>query len=315
MQTSSSENEQLTDWVSQSSRNEEIFKEIKEIWEHSKVREADATTLAALERFKTKTNAEPVTRKIPTLWWYSAAAILIAIFGIFTLSGLMQEKPLQYVTIKTHTGEIKNLKLSDGTTIHLAPQSSLKYPVAFGSKQRKVSLQGEAYFEVSKNKDKPFVVQSGTVMVKVLGTAFNVSSNETQPDIEVSLISGKVELSTADEPESRYLLSPGQRLVYNKKEARFYRNAFDTSEVTGWMTHNLSFRNESLLAAAQKIERMYGVKIVFEDQEITRSNLFATFKNKPLKYILETIKVAANIHYYQEGKIIYLSHNQTNEQP
>lgn len=306
MQTSSEENEVLTDWVSKSRQNEEIFKEIKEVWEISKPQEVPAHTLEVLNRIKEKVD-NPLNKernfRIQT-WWFSAAVLLTGIF-IFLLprSG---ETPL-LTALNTHGGEIKTVTLSDGTIVHLAPKSILKYPPSFKGALREVSLQGEAYFEVTKNSHQPFAVHSGKVVIKVLGTVFNVSANKTQPSIEVSLVEGRVEVSNEQDPENRYLLAPGQRLVYAKKEDRFYRNTFEKDEVTGWMEHNLMIRNESLLSAAEKIERMYDVKIVFEDQEITQSHLFATFKNKPLKYVLETIKTAANIGYHQEGKIIYLS--------
>ena len=182
--------------------------------------------------------------------------------------------------------------MKDGTLVHLAPQSKLRY------RNREIILEGEAFFEVKEDAHKPFSVTAGKLLINVLGTRFNVS------DSAVSLVDGRVQVMVKD---SAYNLKPGDELYYNTKDERCYQRKYDVEAVTGWASALLVFRNETFASAALKIEKMYDVKIIFLDSETANSKLFATFSNKPLTYVLDIIKASDNLDYTIKGKNVYIS--------
>lgn len=307
-QTTTEENEQLTDWIASSSANEATFYAIKTVWQESEhISRADSQS--ALSRLKLK-QAAAITksskRSFPFKWYAIAASLM----GIMLVSGYMyygQKDAVSYLEQVTKAGQKRVFKLEDGTTVHLAPQSTLIYPVRLGQAKRIVELKGEAYFEVSKNPHRPFVVHTAELDVQVLGTHFNVKSYKTNNLTTVSLLEGKVKVLLGGDDHEDYLLTPGQQLSLNHLNHRVYQHEFDVASVTGWMTNTLVFKNDRLADAAEKMEKIYGIKVVFADQATADTRLYASFENETLINVLETIKAAGNVAYKIIGNKVYLT--------
>jgi ferric-dicitrate binding protein FerR (iron transport regulator) len=205
--------------------------------------------------------------------------------------------------IETKAGERISFNLSDGTKITLGPDSKLKFPTSFNDTLRYVYLTGEAFFEVSKSPHSPFIVHSDTWDTRVMGTKFNVSAFPDDSKMTVALVEGKVDVKSGHET---YHIIPGQQLLLNKPDNRIYLQNFDKEEVTGWVRNNLVFRNVPFYEAATKLERIYNVKMIFQNKNIANQMLWATFDNEPITQILQTIKIATGIKYKIEGRIIYI---------
>ena len=319
-QTSSDENARLATWVGQSPENERTFEQLKAVWQASQTPTATPETAAALRNVKARLNqpvaalAAPVA---PIRRWrmarpYQLAALLLLLVGMVG-GGYFYRKPspvVVYRTYRTAAGQKQQVHLPDGSLVTLAPQSQLRYPAKFSGTNREVYLEGEAFFEVSKNPHRPFRVHSGTWVTQVLGTRFNVSAVRGAAQTAVSLVEGKVEVFDKQE---HYLLAPGQQLRAEQATGHIYRQAFDAAKVTAWRSNKLVFRNEKLGDVASQIERLYGVKLVFADAATAEVRLWATFENEPLPAVLAALQSAGPLTYRREGQVIYLQQPTTKE--
>jgi ferric-dicitrate binding protein FerR (iron transport regulator) len=311
-QTSSDENERLANWVSQSPDHERTFEQLKAVWQASQTPTATPETAAALRNVKARL-APSAPASLPaasTRRWrmarsYELAALLLLLAGMVG-GGYFYLKPspvVAYQTYRTLAGQKQQVRLPDGSQVALAPQSRLRFPTKFDDASREVYLEGEAFFEVSKNPHRPFRVHSGAWVTQVLGTKFNVSAVRGASQMAVSLVEGKVEVFDKQE---HYLLAPGQQLRAEYATGHIYRQAFDAAKVTGWRTNKLVFRNEKLGDVAGQLERLYGVKLVFADVATAEVRLWATFDNEPLPAVLAALQVAGTLDFRREGQVVYL---------
>jgi hypothetical protein len=177
-----------------------------------------------------------------------------------------------YNTLSTPRGGQYQVILPDGSKVWLNAASSLHYPTAFAGSQRDVELIGEAYFEVAKDKSKPFRVKVGDMQVNVLGTHFNVSAYQDEKDIKTSLLEGSVKITRGKE---KGMLEPGQQAVMNMGEDKIEIVNADMGEVMAWKNGYFQFNNASLQNVLRQISRWYDVDIVYEGN------------NRPRKFVGE----------------------------
>ena len=173
-------------------------------------------------------------------------------------------------TLRTPIQGEFSLVLADGTNVWLNASSSIKYPLAFIKDQRKVFLTGEAYFEVAENKQKPFiVVLPNGAEVKALGTEFNIMAYEDEVRMETTLVEGSVEVSikSAQGENEHVILKPSQQLRFDFNSDEFKVNKVDTKLFTSWKNGVFVFERETLDAITRKLERWYGFKTMFVDEE------------------------------------------------
>jgi ferric-dicitrate binding protein FerR (iron transport regulator) len=312
-QTSSDENAQLATWVAQSPENERTFEQLKTVWQASQMPAAPAATAAALRRVQARLTLSTVAQPQPPVrrWRlrlarpYQLAAVLVLL--VSALAGTyFYARPapaLAYQLYRAPAGQPQRLHLADGSVVTLAPQSQLRYPAHFGGASREVYLEGEAFFEVSKDPRRPFRVHSGAWVTQVLGTKFNVSAVPGARHLAVSLVEGKVQVT---DKQDKYLLTPGQQLRADVATGRIYRQAFDHQQVLAWRRNQLVFKNEKLADVANQLERRYGVKLVFADTATAEVRLWATFDNEPLPRVLSALRQAGGLAYHREGQVIYL---------
>ena len=170
-----------------------------------------------------------------------------------------------YNTLTTPRGNQYHLTLPDGTKVWLNAASSITFPAAFSGKQRKVTISGEAYFEVAKNEQQPFIVQQGTMAVQVLGTSFDVNGYGDEAAVKTTLLEGKVRV---EEGSGSSLLAPGQQAVVKKGGAGtgaiLVVNDPDLESVMAWKNGSFAFKNAGIEAIMQQVERWYDVQVVYE---------------------------------------------------
>lgn len=185
---------------------------------------------------------------------------------------------LAYNELKIPFGQKFQIILSDGTKIHLNSGSSLKFPISFiEGHYRKVYLTGEAYFEVTKDKSHPFIVQSSDMNVKVLGTKFNVTAYKEDQVINTVLVEGSVQVFEKNTPNQKSILVPGEKASWIKSNNEVTIRKVDVSEYTAWIDGQLIFRSLPFRKIAQKLERTYNVSIINNNKGLENEVFSATF--------------------------------------
>lgn len=312
-QTSGEENEQLMDWMAADKKNGQVFEEVKQIWLGAE-RTTDPAGIHALSKLRSRIAAEDDTYvqtkpgRVQLYRFAAAAAILVAVITTWRIFSYRQlPHQVSYLKEVTLSGQKKKIMLADGTKVILGPESSLSYPESFENNSRTVSVEGEAYFEVSKAPHLPFIVQTPVLTVQVLGTHFNVKAGNNQPLSSVALLEGAVKVKLKEKLNEEYLLKPGQELSVDHNTHQVYQHALDSAAVLGWQNNVLIFKNEQFGSAAYRIEKMYGVKIVFKDQAAADTRLYATFRNQPISDVMEMICTSGVLVYHQEGDTIYVN--------
>lgn len=308
-QSTREENGFLASWIKASEDNEILFEEIRSVWLADLQPGHEATeALARLkDRIRTAEKVKPMRRNRLV---YLSAAISVAAILVVILYRFIGQAPapgIPMLTVETGLKQKKSILLEDGTRIVLAPQSSLVYPSGFDGNQRVVQLQGEAYFEVSKNPHRPFIVRTSELNVKVLGTHFDVNSYADNNATIVSLLEGKVAVTIPGENSAEYILNPSEQLVFNHLDHRVARNSLDSSSTVGWMSNTLVFRNVRIADAAEKISKLYGVNVVLADAATADTRLYGTFTNESLEQVMETLEATGNIRYRIENNKLHIS--------
>ena len=231
----------------------------------------------------------------------ACAVLILFIAGAFFISHVLNRRPDEIIwnEKKTVMGEKVILTLLDGTKITLNADSKLRYPVCFGEESREVSLQGEAYFEVTHNADKPFIVHTGNISTTDLGTKFDVKAFPNDTNITISLDDGKVKVSTdgLNTKGKEIILAPTQQLVYNKADEKSSINPFDIQETIGWKDNILVFDNVSLSNMLVPLERYFGVKFEIADPSLADRPIKANFRNESFWTVVKVIEKATGLAY------------------
>ncbi len=210
----------------------------------------------------------------------------------------------RYVTTVSR-GQKAKINLPDGSEVWLNSGAKFYYTGNYDNKDRRVYLEGEAYFKVAKNEDKPFTVQCNGMSVKALGTAFTVKGLKDDPNVVTSLLQGKVEV-TAD--EQKEILLPNEQITFNRENGRLKKGKFtDDREVIAWMHNTLYFKNTSLKEIAQDIERMYGTPIIFDKEEIGDITFSGSITNTSMNNILNIVSMTYPIDYKIKEDVVIIS--------
>mgnify|MGYP000539234661 FL=1 len=191
------------------------------------------------------------------------------------------------------------LLLSDGSLVWLNAASSITYPTAFVGKERKVSMMGEAYFEVSENKAMPFFVEHDQLLIKVLGTHFNVNTYENEASNKVTLLSGLVDVGNGKISKR---LVPGQQASVSKTVFSVDEN-IDTDEVLAWKNGQFYFGGSDIRSIMKQIERYYDVEVEFRD-EVPYRFVAKISRDVNVSAFLEKLELTNLIHFKIEGKKI-----------
>jgi ferric-dicitrate binding protein FerR (iron transport regulator) len=202
---------------------------------------------------------------------------------------------LNWQAIKVPKGRKIAIFLPDGTKVHLNSNTELEYPDKFGNKERLVKLKGEAFFEVTHNREKPFIVESNNQKITVLGTKFNISCYDDEKLVKTTLVEGSVKINSKINPES-IILEPGEQSSLAIDGSILSKTNVDTKFYTSWINEVMYFKNEKLETLSKKLERWYAVDIVFESEESKNIRFTGVVrKEKSIDHIMKLIEKTSEI--------------------
>lgn len=247
-----------------------------------------------------KTISKMKTRGLFLQYMKYAAAVVLGIGISLSTLYLTNQESLSTVgnyKLVTSKGEKSYLQLPDGTRVWLNSCTTLEYAENYGYSNRSIYLDGEAYFEVAKNKDLPFVVKANGIDVKAIGTAFNVSAYMEDSQLTTTLFNGKVAVQPTL-TKQEVLLEPNQVAVYDKSRNKIEVVPYDKKLFAQWRGGFLSFEMMYLQDITKLLERNYNVVFRYENQGIKKLRFSGSFRNnEDLSEILNVIKTNTGIRY------------------
>ncbi|WP_184543141.1 FecR family protein [Mucilaginibacter sp. FT3.2] len=262
--------------------------------------------------------------------WAGVAAAVAAVtllgFLFYSRQANQQFNAAVIKKIDVPFGKMMQVTLSDGTKVKLNAGSHFTYPSVFAGNQREVNLEGEGFFEVTKNPKRPFLVHTTGFTVKVLGTIFNVKAYRDDKSTETTLLKGKVQVELADDPDKKIILSPHEKLTINspsvvtdqpaktaiakiKYEVATLPNiSTDTYPENAWIDNKIVFANSEFEDVARQMERKYDVQIVFKDDALKKEQISGVLENESLDTALNFLRQIVPLQSKVEGSTVYLSY-------
>lgn len=234
----------------------------------------------------------------------AASLIMVSMILFFALKE--NNEPTQYSVYRTGTRETKEILLSDGSIVWLNANSQIKTPKGFNGKLRQVSIEeGEVFFNVKKDEAHPFIVQAGSLKMKVLGTSFDIKTYKEFKTISVSVVTGKVAVSNKDKMLST--LTPGKQLVYNANDHQFQLKEIDSDKIMSWQQGSTYLEQADFDELAMLIKNIYGLNIKAGSQTVKdyRFNL-KIIHSLPQEEVLTLIEQLHNSHFRKEGNDLIL---------
>lgn len=296
---SEKEKEQVLDWIDQSSDNKKEFISIKKAWAFSRTgNENEHTTWNSeiLPKIKKVENSRFV------ISYLKRAAVIILLVGLggitqYILSNRSEPVYNNNFYVEAPLGQMSNVTLPDGTLVLLNSGSSVSYGSDFSSGNRKVELSGEAFFDVYSDKERPFVVQSELLDIRVYGTTFNVHAYPEDKIFNVTLVEGSIGVLDKNGNEISSL-KPGENAFLDEHNSQLVISRVNTEMYVSWREGLISFRDEKLEDVAKKIERWYNVEIEIQNEKLAKERYLGTIlKNKPIDQILEVLKLTTSLEY------------------
>ncbi|MBS6224372.1 FecR family protein [Parabacteroides johnsonii] len=300
------EMEEVLRWRDLSAENEVVFSEVLRLrlsWNAAKYADGERIDMA-LEKVNVRINRARRYRIARSLLKYAA---IILLFVSFSAVGWNYFKPETYVTIALGDSEsVKKVTLDDGSVVWLRGNSVLKIPQSFSAVNRTVSLQGEAFFDVAKNAQYPLYVSTNYVNIKVLGTAFNVKTDEKHQNVETVLARGKVAL--LDKQWNPILdMSPGEKVTYDNNKNEYATEVVDVNVCTAWRLNQFVFENVTLREIVNQLSVKFNVNINLESTKLAQRKFRCVInEDESLPDILKLLKYLAPIQYRIEGKEIFI---------
>ena len=258
-----------------------------------------------------------------------AAVSILLFWSLFKTNENTSVKPINN-TVSTKMGDKASINLPDGSKVWLNGDSKITYVGDFGNQTREVYLSGEAFFDVAKDKTKPFIIHTRTINLKVLGTAFNVRSYDNEKETETALVHGSVEVTLLNSPDKKIVLKPGEKLlvknipadtlIKNKKEkldeetpiavlTNMHYYGTDSSSVeTSWTKNQLVFNDEPLDKIALNLERWFNVRITIVDESLKKEKYTATIEeDDKLEDFLAALRLTEGFRYSVKNNAVVIS--------
>lgn len=302
----------LSEWLNESPQNQEEFRRLKSYWDAEVTFKHGIVPAFAADKFFGLIAQERKRIRRISFWhrympWIAATVLLFAFSATFFLNRTGGQHVSEYYTLLTDEHK-SDFTLEDGTIITLNKNSRLRYSDAYGKKERVVRLEGEAYFKVAKDPEKPFQVEMNGASIIVLGTHFNVKADLESDEITATLVEGAIRFEGADE---KIILAPNQQLTFSRSSSRANIKQVDPDLFTAWKDGLLKYKSIPFANLIKELENVYQVKIRLGDAELARSTttVSGTFsKDQNIEQILKVISRSLPIRWYNSNGTYYIQY-------
>ncbi|MEM7110508.1 MAG: FecR domain-containing protein [Bacteroidota bacterium] len=301
----------LNQWLSRNARNRKIYSQLKlmivqrstnakndvfktEIWNNLQQRRALAKPI----------RSAPKVRPINTRMWLKVAASIAVFFVFFMLSQKIEVWKAPQSNSKTQVGLIEKValpgqrittRLADGTSVQLNADSKIKVPEVFEGQERRIELDGEAFFDVKRDAERPFIIDTKEMHIQVIGTSFNVRTSEGGLPGVVYVKSGKVEVSNA--ASATITLTKGEMVAVDKVRGLVKSQIEDYELAFGWTNKKLVFRDSNIQSVFNAISKWFGVEITVLKRFSKPIPFTAKFQNPTLKEVMESLAHVYELNY------------------
>lgn len=296
------EEEAVRQWMDESSENQQTFLKERKLFDAMLLLGDEKTIKEGKKRFSV--NLGSLRNELLKV----AAVVAITLLGSYFYFQSMQEKELMAMqTISVPAGQRINITLTDGTNVWLNARTSLSYPVKFSKKNRQVVLDGEAYFDVAKDNNKPFIVQTEKYNVEVLGTKFDVDAYSEAGEFATTLMSGSVRVSSAANPEETLTLKPDNKVYL--KDGKLHVTTVDDYNSYRWKEGLICFKNATFISIMKDFEKYYGLNIQVKNKEVRKFLYTGKFRQTDgIDYALRVLQKDIKFTYKRDddNQIIYI---------
>ncbi|KAB2846121.1 MAG: FecR family protein [Melioribacteraceae bacterium] len=324
-ESSPDEINKVNDWLNENSGNRVFYEDVKAVWENSLPANNSFNVEDAWEKVKTKSFSSDTKEKkyfreksaltFQAFNYLKIAAGIVIMLGFtylyFNLNYKVEpfENTVGIKQIISDKGEIRKIRLDDGTVVTLNSESELRIPEDFFLKERNVSLTGEAYFEVAHDSKKPFIVSTEMATIKVIGTKFNVTAWQENDEVTVAVSEGKVFFGSESGGDAVFI-NQGEISTAFKDTPPIVPVKVDVQKYyLSWLSDELNFYNASFKNIIHRLENKYGINISVNDASILTKQLTANFKDESLEEILYTISLALDLKFSEEKNSITFSYD------
>lgn len=228
--------------------------------------------------------------------------MLCLVWGSMAYLNYVSNQQISYLEASTSYGEHKEVILPDGTVLTLNSCSRVRYPNRFVVDERRIELEGEGFFQVSRNENQPFIINTHFFDVRVLGTSFNVKSYSSDETVMVDVESGKIQV---DMPEAMMRLTANEQVRINTVSGEYSKER-EKHAVAVWRGGALRFDATPIHDVAKELERMYNCRITFAQGQSFENLISGEHDNKSLEAVLQSIEYSSGIHYKVSGQNVLL---------
>jgi ferric-dicitrate binding protein FerR (iron transport regulator) len=306
-------------WIGASEENEKYFNRLRFIWENSLsgYQDIEISSGEAWERIHSsisgRDTGRPANLRTALITFRRMAAVIIILIGVgclFTyLSRQERETDREWISAGTTSG-IKDISLADGSHIWLNKNSEIIYPGKFKGNAREIVLKGEAFFEIERNRRKPFIVHTSTSEIRVLGTSFNVKSGRTTPEVIVTVVSGSVSLCDTSFKENIVMLGPGEQGINFSGTSGLLKQENNDMNFLAWKSGILFFEKTTLEDVCFTLSGYFDKSFITDhDEALKDKTLTVTFDNKDLGEVLKILEITLDITCKTGRDTITLSAN------
>lgn len=286
------------------SQKQEIFQWLEKKWQYSTPETVNLQFKQIRKKIRSESAKQRLNRVVTIL--SRAAAVLfipLLVAALYFYSNQIDSAEL--LTLSTQKGEQTSVVLPDGSKVWLNVDTKLSYPVNYGIRSRQVELEGEAYFEVMKNRELPFEVSSGGITTKALGTSFVILSYPESSEIRSSLIEGSVEVKYR---KGTKILKPGQQLIFKKDKPGITIQAFSEIDELAWKNEQLVFRLTPFYEVIEELEKWYDVRFEYDPAVFESETFTAKFKRyETLEHVFQVMAKAGGFTYRIEGGTVKIT--------
>ncbi|MDN5204371.1 FecR family protein [Fulvivirgaceae bacterium BMA10] len=238
-----------------------------------------------------------------------AASVLLFVAMAYFLSKYLghsggEEAIALMKTVESPYGKKSKLTLPDGSVVIMNSGTIINYPQAFAKNSREISITGEAFFDITRDESRPFIIKTENVITQVLGTSFNLKSYQEEP-FELTLVTGKVKVASVENEHEQMTILPNYQVSFNRIDEGFKKQEVNVKEYMGWKEGVLVL-NGDLQTISKSIERWYNKRIIFKTENIKGCRIEASYVNEYLDNVLKSLSDLMNFEYSIDGNDIIL---------